>query len=138
MGSIKCPHCGLVQFSTGGACKRCKKDIGVAADFKSSHTPTGGGRSGLRFQSTNPFGSWVITLLLLIANSSLSYLVARKSATDAAEIVGATVGGIVAWPLVLLIIYALSRKFRERYSIHAVINYGLGLNTIIQVFMALR
>jgi len=138
MGSIKCPHCGLVQFSTGGVCKRCKKEVGVAADFKSSDTPTGGGRSGLQFQSTNPPGAWAITLLLLIANSSLSYLVARKSASDVGEIVGATVGGVVAWPLVLLIIYALSRKFRERYSVHAVINYGLGLNTIIQAFMSVR
>ena len=138
MGSIKCPHCGLVQLSTQGACKRCKKDIGVAADFKSSHMPTRGGGSSFRFQSANPSVSWSITLLLLIANSLLAYVVARKSATDVAEIAGATVGGVIAWPLILLIVYALSRKFRERYSMHAVINYGLGLNAIVLAFMSAR
>jgi len=135
MSSMKCPHCGLVQFSTGGACKRCKKELGGAADFKSSRGPTRGGGRGFRFQSAYPLVSWLITLLLLIANSSLAYTVSRRSATDEAEVVGRVVGGVIAWPLVLLIVYGLSRKFRERYSMHAVINYGLGLNTIIQAFM---
>ena len=134
MSSVKCPHCGLVQFSTGGVCKRCKKDIGAAADFKSDQKPT----RNVRFQSAYPLVSWSTTILLLIANSSLAYVVARKSATDASEVAGATIGGLIAWPLVLLIIYSLSRKFRERYSLHAVINYGLGLNVIVQLFMSVR
>ena len=75
--------------------------------------------------------SWFITLVLVITNSALGYVVAQRSDT-AVLVVSRTVGGLIAWPLVLLIIYALSRKFRERYSIHEVINYGLGLNTIIQ------
>lgn len=138
MGSIKCQNCGLVQFSTGGACKRCKKDVGVAAGFKSSHTPTRSGGRGFRFQSTYPLVAWLITLLLLFSSSTLAYVVARESTTDVAEVVGATVGGAIAWPLVLLIVYALSRKFREKYSMHAVINYGLGLNSIILAFMSAR
>ena len=128
--SIKCPHCGFVQFSTGGTCKRCKKDVGVAAD-SSTHTPSRGGRSGVRGR-THSLMSWFITLVLVITNSSLGYVVAQKSDTGVGPVVSRTVGGLIAWPLVLLIIYALSRKFRERYSIHEVINYGLGLNTIIQ------
>ena len=75
--------------------------------------------------------SWFITLVLVITNSALGYVVAQGSDT-AVLVVSRTVGGLIAWPLVLLIIYGLSRKFRERYSIHEVINYGLGLNTIIQ------
>ena len=129
--SIKCPHCGLVQFSTGGTCKRCKKDVGVAADF-SSHTPPRGDTGGVRGR-TDPLKSWVITLILVITNSALGYVVAQRSdTTTVGLVVGRTIGGLLAWPLVLLIIYGLSRKFRERYSIHEVINYGLGLNTIIQ------
>lgn len=138
MSSIRCSHCGLVQFSAGGVCRRCKKALGVAAGFAGSHTPTRGGRGGVRFQSAYPLVSWLVTLSLLIANSSLAYVLARESSTDDAEVVGLTAGGVIAWPLLLLIVYSLSRKFRERYSIHAVINYGLGLNTIIQAFMSVR
>ncbi|HEV2707771.1 MAG TPA: hypothetical protein VGV59_17765 [Pyrinomonadaceae bacterium] len=138
MNSVKCPHCGLLQFATAGNCKRCKKNIGVAADFTSGHKPTRGRQSSVRFQSAYPLASWLITLLLLTANVYLAYGVARKSAADDSEIVGMTIGGVIAWPLILLIVYGLSRKFRERYSLHAVINYGLGLNTIIQVFMSGR
>ena len=76
--------------------------------------------------------SWFITLVLVITNSALGYVVAERSDTAVGTVVSRTVGGLIAWPLVLLIIYGLSRKFRERYSIHEVINYGLGLNTIIQ------
>ena len=75
--------------------------------------------------------SWFITLVLVITNSALGYVVAERSEA-VGLVVSRTVGGLIAWPLVLLIIYGLSRKFRERYSIHEVINYGLGLNTIIQ------
>ena len=128
--SIKCPHCGLVQFSTGGTCKRCKNDVGVDADF-SSHMPPRGGRGAVRGR-THPLMSWFITLVLVITNSALGYVVAQRSDTAVGLVVSRTVGGLIAWPLVLLIIYGLSRKFRERYSIHEVINYGLGLNTIIQ------
>lgn len=100
------------------------------------YTPLRAGTTSSAAQSTYPLVSWIVTLVLLTANTSLAYAIARKSTTDPAEVVGATVGGLIAWPLILLIIYGLSRKFRERYSVHTVINYGLGLNTIIQAFMS--
>jgi hypothetical protein len=107
------------------------KDVRVAADSR-SHTPSSGGRSGDRAR-THPLMAWFITLVLVIANSSLGYVVAQRvEAAEVRGVVSRTVGGLIAWPLVLLIVYALSRKFRDRYSIHEVINYGLGLNTIIQ------
>src|SRR5207244_4100428 len=75
--SIKCPHCGLVQFSTGGTCKRCKNDVGVDADF-SSHMPPRSGRGAVRGR-THPLMSWFITLVLVITNSALGYVVAERS-----------------------------------------------------------
>ena len=112
--------------------KGSKKDVRVAADSR-SRTPFPGGRSSDRAR-THPLMSWFITLVLVIVNSSLGYVVAQKvEAAEVGGVVSRTVGGLIAWPIVLLIVYALLRKFRERYSIHEVINYGLGLNTIIQV-----
>src|SRR5688572_20769201 len=105
MGSIKCPHCGLVQFSAQETCKRCKKKTGVQTGVVGGYTSPRSGKSVSAAQSANPFVSWIITLLLLTANTSLALAVSRRSATDPAEVVGATVGGLIAWPLILLIIY---------------------------------
>jgi hypothetical protein len=139
MSSIKCPHCGLVNFSSEGTCKRCKNVLSASAPAESSsaHTPAAVAPKSSRFRSDNPPVAWAITIVLLVANASLAYAVSLKSTTDVYETVGSTVGGVLAWPIVLLIIYGLSKKFRETYSLHAVINYGLGLNTIIQSIMIL-
>ena len=139
MSRTKCPHCGLVNFSTAGACKRCKKDLAAAPDSASSYQPAShANKSSSKSKSDYPLVSWVITVVLLTANASLAYVVAQKSTTNPYETLGGTIGGMVAWPLVLLIVYAVSKKFREKYSLHTVINYGLGLNSIIQSFMVLR
>lgn len=139
MSSIKCPHCGLVNFSSGGTCKRCKNVLSASAVTSSVGPSTAVPRqSSIKRENNYPLVAWAVTLLLLIANASLSYVVSRKSNADFYETLGGTVGGMIAWPLVLLIIYALSKKFREKYSLHAVINYGLGLNTIILAMMTLR
>ena len=139
MSSMKCPHCGLVNFSTEGICKRCKKDLAATTDFASRYqSPTQARESSFRFQSDYPLVSWAITFVLLISSASLAYAISRKSTTNSYEALGATIGGILAWPIILLIVYGLSKKFRKKYSLHAVINYGLGVNTIIQSFMLSR
>lgn len=139
MSSIKCPHCGLVNFTTAGTCKRCKNDLAAAAESASSYQPTPHDyKSSFRFQSDYPLVSWAITIVLLISSAGLSYAIARKSTTNFYAAFGQTIGGILVWPIILLIIYALSKKYREKYSLHAVINYGLGLNIIILSPMSAR
>ena len=139
MSSIRCPHCGLASFSSTGTCKRCKKALSAAAEPASTYLPTADTKeSSFRFRTDYPLVSWVITFLLLIANASLAYVVSRKTTTIPYRALGGMIGGILAWPLVLLIVYLISRKFREKYSLHAVINYGLALNTLIQSTMTQR
>jgi hypothetical protein len=139
MSRIKCPHCGLVDFSSAGICKRCKNVLSASAESSSAYLPTAvTGKSGNRLRSNYPLVAWAVTIVLLISNAYLSYAVSRKSTTDDSEALGSTVGGILAWPLILLIVYGVSKKFRAKYSLHAVINYGLGLNTIILSMMTLR
>lgn len=139
MSSVKCPYCGLVNFSAAGTCKRCQKELGATADSTGVPRPAAhANQSSPRPQSSYPLLSWLLTLLLLITNASLAYAVSRKAAAEPAEVLGMTTGGMIAWPLIFLIAYALSRKLRERHSLHAVINYGLGLNAIVQSFMSLR
>ena len=136
MSSRKCPHCGFVSFSTAGPCKRCKKDLAAPADPATSYLPAAEtAERGARFQSDQPLLTWAITIVLLITNASLAYAVAKKSTTNPNEAFGGMIGGMLAWPLVLLIVYGLSKKFRENYSLHAVINYGLALNSVIQATM---
>ena len=138
MSTIKCPHCGLVNFSSVGTCKRCKNFLSASAESSSAYRPTAVARQGsVRLWSDYPLMAWAITVVLLISNAYFSYAVSRKSTTDGDEAVAETVGGILAWPIVLLIVYGVSKKFREKYSLHAVINYGLGLNTIIKSIMTL-
>lgn len=138
MSSVKCPHCGLVNFATAETCKRCNQDVLAPGEFKSTPASLHETESSFRFQSDNPSITWVITLVLLIPNLFLSYAVAQKTSNNPAELFGGVIGGLIAWPLILGIIYALSRSFRERYSFHAVINYGLGMNVIVMTFMSLR
>lgn len=132
MSSIKCPHCGLVNFSTEGTCKRCKKDLAATADSASTQQPIiPASESSFRFQSDYPVAAWAITIVLLISNLSVCYVLARKSSTNSYYVLGGMIGGTVGWPMILLIVYGVSKKMREKYSLHAVINYGLGLNTMI-------
>ena len=49
MSSIKCPQCGLVNWSTQDACKRCASPLAIQPNYQSSHStgsytapPTGG------------------------------------------------------------------------------------------------
>ena len=111
---------------------RSRKRVGVAADFNRYMPPRVGG-STVRFQGARPLMQWLITLVLVLTVSSLGYVVAQKvDPNEVGGVVGRTIGGLIVWPLILLIIYGFSRTFRKRYSIHEVINYGLGLNIIIQ------
>jgi uncharacterized paraquat-inducible protein A len=139
MSSIKCPHCGFVSFSSAATCKRCKKVLATSGASSDTNQPAAvSNKSSFKFQSDYPLVSWALTFILLITNASLSYAVSRKSTTDPSEALGMAIGGVLAWPLLLLIVYGVSKKFREKYSLHTVINYGLGLNTIIQSTMVLR
>jgi hypothetical protein len=139
MKSSKCPHCGLVNFSSVDICKRCKNVLSPSAESASAGPPTAVARkSSLRHGSDHSLGAWAITIVLLIVNASLSYAISQKSAGDSYEALGRTVGGMLAWPIVLLIVYGVSKKFRGKYSLHTVINYGLGINAIVQSFMTLR
>ena len=132
MTSIKCPHCGLVNFSAAGNCKRCQNDLAATADSGSSGlAPDSIEESSFRFQSEYPLAAWLLTLVLLISNTSLSYAIAGRGSASSARILGGVIGGVVAWPFVLLVVYVVSKKFREKNSLHAVINYGLALNTLI-------
>ena len=45
MSSIKCPHCGLVNFSTAVNCKRCNRELAATADSTASRQPPGVRRS---------------------------------------------------------------------------------------------
>ena len=79
MISIKCPHCGLVNFSAAGNCKRCQNDLAATADSGSSRlAPDSIEESSFRFQSDYPLAAWLLTLVLLISNTSLSYAIAGK------------------------------------------------------------
>jgi ribosomal protein S27E len=138
MSSIRCPHCGFVSFSSAVTCKRCNKVLATSGASSGTRQPRAvSNKSSFRFQSDYPLISWALTFILLITNASLSYAVSRKSTTDPSEALGAAIGGVLAWPLILLIIYCVSKKFRERYSLHTVINCGLALNSIIQSTMVL-
>jgi hypothetical protein len=138
VSSIKCPHCGLVNFATAETCKRCNQDVRAPGEFKSAPVSAPETASSFRFQGDNPAITWVITLVLLIPNLFLSYAVALKTSNNPAELFGGVIGGLIAWPLILGVLYGLLRSFRERHSFHAVINYGMGMNVIVMTFMSLR
>jgi hypothetical protein len=39
MNNIKCPKCGLVNFSTTAYCKRCNEDLQKRGSYSSANSP---------------------------------------------------------------------------------------------------
>jgi hypothetical protein len=60
----------------------------------------------------------------------------HQTGSNAARAFGEACGSLIAWPVVLLIVYGISRRFREKYSFHAVINYGLAMNMVVGIMTA--
>jgi hypothetical protein len=138
MSSKKCSQCGLVNFATAVTCKRCSNDLASAADSTVSRQPPAEyiiDEGSVRLKSDNPILSALITLVLVIFNLLMSYTHSQREHISSAGALGRMIGSVVAWPILLLIIYGISRKFRERYALHTVINYGLAVNAIVNYFM---
>src|SRR6267143_1553000 len=121
----KCPSCGLINFATAETCRRCNADLSSALD-------SGAGRetpaiqteeSSVRLTNDHPVISWIITIVLSIFIAAVTYAHASEAHIPAARAFGQVVGAEVAWPALLLVIYGVSRRFRERYAFHTVINY---------------
>jgi hypothetical protein len=136
----KCPRCGLVNFATAETCKRCNADLSSALDSAAScETPVAPNReSSVRLTDDHPVISWIITIVLLIFNATVTYYHASQAHVPAARAFGQVCGSEVGWPAILLIIYGVSRKFRERYAFLTVINYGLAINAVVNWFMVVR
>lgn len=118
MSSIKCPHCGFVQFPADGLCKLCKKELGGPA--RDAGSPL----------------AWLVTVILLIATAAVAYGISQRTAADAAETFGGMISGLVAWPVVLLIARAIMPKLQEKYSIHTTLNFGLMIGLVVQTVMS--
>ena len=135
MSSKKCPNCGLVNFATASICSRCKYDLASAP------IPVAGRqevkRSAARFTGEQPYLAALITFSLLIFNGLLAYGQSQRKHISSAETVGYVLGSEIAWPAVLIVVYCISRSFREKYSMLAVINYGLAVNTVINLTLTL-
>jgi len=133
----KCPRCGLVNFATAETCKRCNADLESALDSSASReTPAvQTEESSARITTDHPVISWIITIGLVIFNALVTYHHASEANVPAARAFGEVCGSEVAWPAILLIIYGVSRKFREKYAFHTVINYGLGINAVVNWFL---
>jgi hypothetical protein len=136
MSSKRCPQCGLVNFATAVTCKRCNHDLASTAASVSRQPPTEYiiDEGSVRLKSHYPILATVATLFLVTFNLSVSYTHSHRGHTNSAGALGQMIASLVAWPLLLLIIYAVSRKFRERYPLHTVINYGLAVNAIVLYF----
>ena len=136
MHSTKCPHCGLVNFASSETCKRCNKDISDVVDVVGSSLPAPTVReSSVRVASDHPVIAWALTVLFATSLIGTSWARSLHNGSNTAYAFGAMCGSLIAWPAVLLIVYGLSRKFRERNSFHAVINYGLAMNLVATTMM---
>lgn len=135
--SKNCPQCGLVNFATALTCKRCNSDLAATADSSVRRQPPAEyiDKESVGLKSDYPILSALITLFLVALNLEMSYTHSHRAHISSAEALGQMIGSVVAWPILLLIIYAVSRKFRERYSLHTVINYGLAVNAVVNFFM---
>lgn len=89
----------------------------------------------MRFAGEQPLLSAFITFALLILNGILAYGQAQRKHVSAATMVGYIMGSELAWPAVLMVVYGISRSFREKYSMLAVINYGLAVNAVVNLMI---
>lgn len=91
----------------------------------------------MRFAGEQPLLSASITFALVILNGILAYGQAQRKHASAATTVGFVMGSELAWPAVLMVVYGISRAFREKYSMLAVINYGLAVNAVVNLMLEL-
>lgn len=135
MLNTKCPHCGLVNFSAAETCKRCKKDISAVVDIADKSKPAPVKESSVRMASDSPVAAWVVTCILTMSIVGTSIATSLRTGSNFYRGFGAVIGSLIAWPLLLLIVYAVSRKLREKHSFHAVMNYGLAINMVVGSMM---
>jgi hypothetical protein len=131
MHNTKCPNCGLVNFSSAEKCKRCQKDISDVVDVAEKSKPEPVKVSSVRIGSDYPLAAWVVTFALVMSIVGTSLTFSKHSGSNAARAFGEVIGSLIAWPMVLIIVYGVSRRFREKYSFHAVMNYGLAINMVV-------
>jgi uncharacterized membrane protein YbhN (UPF0104 family) len=74
--------------------------------------------------------SWVIPICLLILNANLAIALSRNTQVDPARALGQMIGSMLAWPIILMIVYGVSRRFRNKYALHTVLNFGLAINAV--------
>jgi hypothetical protein len=77
----------------------------------------------------------MVTIGLVILIVILSFAGSRNKQIESARLLGQVIGSVCSWPFFLLLIYAVSRKMREKYSGHTVINYGLAIDTVILLIL---
>ena len=137
MSDKKCSQCGLINFATAVTCNRCNSDLAAPADSSVRRQPHAEhiDEGSVRLKGDHPILSALITVFLVTLNLEMSYRHSHKAHLSSADALGQMIGSVVGWPILLLIIYAVSRKFRERYSLHTVINYGLAVNALVNFFM---
>ena len=135
MHNTKCPHCGLVNFASSDTCKRCKKDISDVVDVVGSSQPAPVQESSVRIASDHPVAAWALTAVFMMSIVGTSLVRSNHTGSNAARAFGELCGSLIAWPAVLMIVYGISKRFREKYSFHAVINYGLAINMVVGSMM---
>jgi hypothetical protein len=136
MSRKKCPECSLSNFATAETCKRCNTDLAAIAPSLSREPPTEYVYDeGPQVGSAHPILAWIVTIDLVTTNLVVTYNHGQAKNVNTARLLGQMTGALIAWPCIFLIIYGASRRFREKYAFHTVINYGLAMNALVSFFM---